>query len=66
MKEVKLTATEEVAGFRIDKAVSVLYTDLSRNSVQNMEKQKMMTIMMMTMKHQEEAAFSEENKVWSK
>ena len=43
MKEVKLTATEEVAGFRIDKAVSVLYTDLSRSSVQNLlEKKKVL------------------------
>ena len=40
MKQIELIATEEVQGFRIDKAVSVLYSDLSRSSVQNLLDEK--------------------------
>lgn len=40
MKEIKITATEEVNGFRIDKAVSVLEDTLTRSAVQNLLEEK--------------------------
>ncbi|MBR2875784.1 MAG: RNA pseudouridine synthase, partial [Clostridia bacterium] len=40
MKEIELVATEEVNGFRIDKAVSLVYEELSRSSVQNLLEEK--------------------------
>lgn len=40
MKKINLTATENVAGFRIDKAISVLYSELSRSAIQNLIEEK--------------------------
>ena len=40
MKKINLTATEDVAGFRIDKAISVLYSELSRSAIQNLIEEK--------------------------
>jgi len=40
MKVIELIATEEVEGFRIDKAIAVLYGDLSRSAVQNLLEEK--------------------------
>ena len=43
MKQIELVATDEVQGFRVDKAISVLYGDLSRSAVQNLlEEQKIL------------------------
>ena len=36
MKEIKLTATEDVNGLRVDKAVSELCDDLTRSGVQTL------------------------------
>lgn len=43
MKQIELIATEDVQGFRVDKAISVLYSDLSRSAAQNLlEEQKIL------------------------
>ncbi len=44
MKMIDLTATEEVQGFRIDKAVSVLCEELSRSAVQNLLEEKKISL----------------------
>ena len=44
MKKIDLTATEEVQGFRIDKAVSVLCEELSRSAVQNLLEEKKISL----------------------
>ncbi len=40
MQKIEITTTEEVNGFRIDKAIPQLYSDLSRNAVQNLLEEK--------------------------
>lgn len=40
MKQIELIVTEEVKGMRVDKAISMLYSDLSRSAVQNLLEEK--------------------------
>lgn len=40
MQKIEITTTEEVNGFRIDKAIPQLYSELSRNAVQNLLEEK--------------------------
>ena len=43
MKQIELIATDEVKGMRVDKAIALLYSDLSRSAVQNLlEEQKIL------------------------
>ena len=40
MKQIEFIATDEVQGFRVDKAIALLYSDLSRSAVQNLLEEK--------------------------
>ena len=44
MRQIELIVTDEVKSMRVDKAISLLYSDLSRSSVQNLLEEKKILI----------------------